>query len=252
MSWLDPVRQALDDSPSPCRVFFRVDDAGWDDERLFAMLDRFARHSLPVDVAVIPAALNAGLVHELTMRCRQSGVRLHQHGYAHVNHEPTGRKCEFGPSRALVEQAADVAAGRQLMLDAFGEMVDPVFTPPWNRCVIDTGEILADQGFRILSRDMTAPLLDRSDLLEIPITIDWFGQRKGVRWTREQLAGRIADGVTNAAPLGVMFHHAVTDEAELSAVDALLALVGSRPHTTSTTLSALGQLTGQGLDDTSG
>ena len=59
MSWLDPVRQALDEGP--CTAFFRDDDAGWGDERLWVLLDLFDRRSLPVDLAVIPAELHPRL-----------------------------------------------------------------------------------------------------------------------------------------------------------------------------------------------
>ena len=40
---------------------------------------------------------------------------MHQHGYAHVNHEPEGRKCQFGASRSAAEQSDDIAAGRELL-----------------------------------------------------------------------------------------------------------------------------------------
>ena len=47
------------------------------------------------------------MARELTAR----GVAVHQHGFAHENHEPQGRKCEFGPSRSRVAQRRDIAAG---------------------------------------------------------------------------------------------------------------------------------------------
>jgi len=62
MSWLDPVREALDARASAALIFFRNDDAGWDDARLRAMLDLFARCSVPLEVAVIPADLTASQV----------------------------------------------------------------------------------------------------------------------------------------------------------------------------------------------
>ena len=163
MSWLDPVRQALDEGP--CPVFFRDDDAGWDDERLWALLDLFDRRALPVDVAVIPAELGPALAAELAVRARAGGVHLHQHGYAHVNHEPVGRKCEFGPSRPYQAQAADIARGAEILRDAFGDLVEPIFTPPWNRCTAETADALADAGFAVLSRDSTATPLPTARIL---------------------------------------------------------------------------------------
>jgi hypothetical protein len=58
-TWLDPLRVALDETAAPVTFFFRDDDAGWDDGRLFSLLDVFARRALPLDVAVIPRALSA-------------------------------------------------------------------------------------------------------------------------------------------------------------------------------------------------
>jgi peptidoglycan/xylan/chitin deacetylase (PgdA/CDA1 family) len=242
MSWLDAVRTALEAADRPCTVFFRDDDAGWGDERLYALLDVFDRHALPVDLAVIPAALDAPLQRALTLRARSAPVRLHQHGYAHRNHETVGRKCEFGPAREAHARADDIRAGYRVLTDAFGDLLDPVFTPPWNRCAPDTGPMLVEIGLEVLSRDATAPPLHHPGLAEIPITVDWFAHRRGVRLTREELGSRIADGVRSGRPVGVMLHHAVTDDAELADVEALLALVAGHPRVVPTGLAAAGAL----------
>jgi peptidoglycan/xylan/chitin deacetylase (PgdA/CDA1 family) len=241
MSWLEPVRAALDEGP--CPVFFRDDDAGWGDERLWALLDLFDRRSLPVDVAVIPAELHPTLAAELTVRARAGGVHLHQHGWAHVNHEPVGRKCEFGPSRSFEDQAADVARGQARLRDAFGDLLDPVFTPPWNRCTSDTATALGAHGIAVLSRDSTAAPLT-SPVPEVPITVDWFGSRKGVRWTPYELADRLAAAVRSGRPVGLMLHHAVTDSGELAALGALLALLSTHPHTRAIPLTTLAAVPG--------
>src|SRR5262245_42996504 len=77
---------SLDRSPRRLEVFFRDDDAGWGDARLLALIDRFADHGLPLDLAVIPAELSARLAAVLVER----PVGLHQHGYSHANHELEG------------------------------------------------------------------------------------------------------------------------------------------------------------------
>ena len=100
--WLDPLRAALDARAAPVSFFFRDDDAGWDDPALEALLDVFEPHGLPLDLAAIPLAATARTVDLITSR-QDSGrndLRVHQHGLAHVNHEPEGRKCEFGVSRS--------------------------------------------------------------------------------------------------------------------------------------------------------
>lgn len=239
MTWLDPLRAALDGSDPPCPVFFRDDDAGWGDSELRALLDVFDRHGVPADLAVIPAALHPGLVSELRRRQAGSPLHLHQHGCTHGNHEPAGRKQEFGSSRDHAAQAADVARGRELLQQAFGGACDPVFTPPWNRCTPVTADVLVEEGFAVLSRDVTAGRFERPGLAEVAVGVDWLGHHRGVRWDRAELARRLAAAVAAGGPLGVMLHHAVTDAAELTAIEELVALVGSHPHAALTTIHAL-------------
>lgn len=236
MSWLAPVRAVLDAAATPRQVFFRDDDAGWDDPRLLALLDVFERSGVELDVAVIPMELRAPLVRELRDRARSAGVRLHQHGYAHINHEPNGRKYEFGPSRDVRDQAVDIANGQQRMRDAFDDLVDPIFTPPWNRCTSDTGAVLPALGLTVISCDSTASPQRQAGLTEVPITVDWFGHDKGVRWTRADVGHRIAAGLCADAALGVMLHHAITDEAERTAVSDLVELLAGHPRARTTTI----------------
>lgn len=238
-SWLDPVRAALDRRTAVSTFFFRDDDAGWADDRLFLLLDRVEAHGLPADVAVIPAAVTGPTARRLRSTARATRIRLHQHGFAHTDHQTEGRRCEFGDSRALDRQAADIRAGRDLVLAVFGDLLDPVFTPPWNRCRPETGEVLARAGLQVLSRDSTAPLLDRPDLAEVPVTVDWFGRRRKVPLTRAEVAGRIAEQVGGDDPVGVMLHHAVTDDEELARIDDLLHLVAAHPMATGSTIAAL-------------
>jgi len=147
-------------------------------------------------------------------------------------------------------RAEDIGAGRHILTDAFGDLLDPVFTPPWNRCAPGTGTLLVAAGIEVLSRDITAPPIDQPGLAEVPITVDWFGHRRGVRLTREELGGRIADGVRSGGPVGVMLHHAITDHAELADVDALLALVADHPRAALTTIGAVHCGSGRGLPAT--
>jgi peptidoglycan/xylan/chitin deacetylase (PgdA/CDA1 family) len=227
-SWLDPLRRALDEAESPAEFFFRDDDAGWRDDRLFALLDLFAAHGAPIDLAVIPSALTQGLAAALLGRAGRSPgrVEVHQHGFAHVNHETEGRKCEFGPSRAKDRQRRDIAAGRDRLRDMLGPSARPVFTPPWNRCTAATGECLVELGFRALSRDATAGPLGVPGLAEVPVRVDWFKKRKGARLGREAWGALLADEVRGGGRVGVMLHHAEMDEGELEALGELLAAIG--------------------------
>jgi hypothetical protein len=205
---------SLDETAQPVEVFFRDDDAGWDDERLLELIARFAEHGLPLDLAVIPAELREGLA----ARLAASHAGLHQHGYAHTNHEVQGRKCEFGPARGFEAQRADIAAGQARLRDLLGERVDPFFTPPWNRCTRDTGKALVELGFTLLSREHRAEPLGL--LPELPVHMDV------ARLTPEELDERFAGHVREGAgPIGVMFHHGVMEPDDMRRASELLALL---------------------------
>jgi peptidoglycan/xylan/chitin deacetylase (PgdA/CDA1 family) len=229
MHWLDPVQAELDSAPAPVDVFFRDDDAGWRDDRLLELLRLFELHALPLDVAVIPAALDRGVARELRSR---AGARLglHQHGFAHRNHEPDGRRFEFGPSRAYADQRRDIDAGAGRLAALLGDVVQPIFTPPWNRCTSVTGRCLRELGFRVLSREFRAAPLGLAGLRELPVAVDWCGRRHGVRLTAADAAERLVEALDAGGPVGVMLHHAVMDRADRARAAELLALLAEHPR----------------------
>jgi hypothetical protein len=233
-AWLDPVRKALDGAAAPLVCFFRDDDVGRRADRLRELLDLFAERALPLDLAVIPAVLNAPAAEDLRRRIERSAGRLgaHQHGYAHVNHEPAGeRKCEFGPSRSHSDQLRDVDTGRRRLDLLLGPVAEPIFTPPWNRCTAATGSCLVELGFEILSREASAAPLDVPGLHELPVGVDWLKRRDGTRLPHEAIAALAAGAVERGGPVGVMFHHAEMDAAELEAAAELLTTLGEHERT---------------------
>jgi len=156
------------------------------------------------------------------------GVAVHQHGLAHANHEPEGRKCEFGTSRSLAQQRRDIEAGRELLRERLDGHVAPIFTPPWNRCTRDTALCLAELGFEILSRESRAEPL--GVLRELPVSLDF------VRLEPDDLARRFARA---APPVGVMFHHAEMDDAAMDRAGELLALLAGHPRVAARPMMAL-------------
>jgi peptidoglycan/xylan/chitin deacetylase (PgdA/CDA1 family) len=236
MSWLDPVRRALDGLDSSRPVFVRDDDAGWADERLFALMEVCAELACPLDVAVIPAELSAGLARRLLNHQSSAPVRFHQHGLTHVSHQRSGRKGEFGSDRSVAEMTGDIVAGSRILGELIGQ-VDPIFTPPWNRCAPALFGVLAELDFSILSRDHTAPRADHPGLREIPVTVDWFGHHRGVRWTPARLAERLAASLRADNVTGLMLHHEVTDPGELRLVAEALDLLTWHPQARMGTLN---------------
>lgn len=227
-AWLDPVRRALDARSAPVALFVRDDDAGWADERLAALLTMWAGHRVALDLAVIPSELTDQRAQWLTGWRRACPARLgfHQHGWAHVNHEPTGRKCEFGASRPLDGLRRDLSHGRARMVEALGAAVDPVFTPPWNRCADAVGPLLVEMGVTVLSRDVTAGAIGAAGLRECPVHVDWSGKKRGLRLTRHALGAVCADALAHRPVAGLLFHHAVMDAPDLHDASALLDVLG--------------------------
>lgn len=227
MNWLDPLRKTLDSNPDSITFFFRNDDVGWEDTRLFELLDLFAEFNLPLDLAVIPTAVSPRTAASLrTLVERNPGkLSIHQHGYAHLNHDETGRKCEFGVTRSRDLQRADIEAGKYRLNDLFGPTLEPIFTPPWNRCTAATAACLRETGFKLLSRDITAPRL--GEIAELPVSIDWFAKRKSVRLTPEEIGSSFSSAASACARIGVMLHHALMNEEERKRLGELLQLVST-------------------------
>ena len=226
---------ALDAAPAPVAFFLRDDDAGWDDARLFALLDCTEHAGVPIDLAVIPQATSAALAASLYARKSSAPdlIGLHQHGFAHTNHETLQRKCEFGRARSIEAQRSDLSAGRATLLGYFGAHLDPFFTPPWNRCSASTPALLAALGFSALSRSRGAE--PQQALPELPVDVDWCKQQRIAREHGEadgsaRIATELAQRVAAAGPVGLMLHHAEMDAGDLALLGSLLRATSRHPH----------------------
>ena len=227
-NWLTPLLKALDEAPTPVEFFLRDDDAGWDDDRLFEMLGVVGGHKLPIDLAVIPREAGADLAQQLSRLHAQWEGRLglHQHGLSHHNHEPHGRKCEFGPARDSDAQRHDLLEGRDLLDSVLPGLTQPVFTPPWNRCQSLTAQLLADLGFQVLSRHAGDAPLSVGGLIELPVSVDWsYARRDGRRLSFTELGALAAQRTMLAEPVGINLHHAVMDRGELELLDDLCSVL---------------------------
>ena len=208
-AWLDSVRRALAADITPVRFFIRDDDAGWEDDKLYRLLDVAARVRVPLALAAIPMAIGPRLAAELRalLAAATPLVSVHQHGFAHTSHEPDGRRFEFGPSRRRDLQRQDLADGRERLRHALGRALPPIFTPPWNRCTLETAECLVELGFQVLSRDVGAEPFGIASLHELPVCLDWTG-RRGARLGAVRWGETIARTISSGRPVGLMLHHA--------------------------------------------
>ena len=230
---LSPVLRALDARMQPLNFFLRDDDAGWDDKALFALLDTTAQAGVPIDMAVIPQATGPGLAAELCERIdvMPQLIAVHQHGNAHTNHELVGRRCEFGASRDAVAQRNDLREGRGRLQALFGQRLDDIFTPPWNRCTAYTPGLLLEVGIQALSRDRTAP--SQQDLPELAVDVDWCKHSAGAVADAPAIAQALLGAVKlregRSEPLGLMLHHAQMELSELRLLRKWLPVLRAHP-----------------------
>ncbi len=219
---------------TPVTVFFRNDDGGWADAELDRLCDWFTTQKLPLDIACIPAALTPESVAMLMQwtDSPDSTVHLHQHGFAHTNHQPEGRGCEFGSARTLEEQHRDISRGRQILSDAFDGRIEPVFTPPWNRCTDATVKALEMEGFKYLSR-IKGSLELRLGLTvtERDVSVDWLKKKKGDRLTGTKLIDYITAQIDSEDNVvGIMLHHEYMGRNEMDLLGELVETLRSLPQ----------------------
>lgn len=212
---------SLERRSTPLRLYFRDDDAGWNDGALKRLFVTFSKRETPLDIALIPQALHEDLARALEQMAAEQPLGIHQHGFQHENHEISGRKCEFGPSRNGTIQRTDIESGALHLRTLLGKRVQPIFTPPWNRCTQDTVTALMALGFRALSRDAGAQTLAHHTLQAIPVHLDW---------QKRATAGQaFIAALPHAEALGVMLHHAMMSDADFFELEQLLELLHVHP-----------------------
>src|SRR5262245_3142751 len=228
------------------RVFLRDDDVALDEPSLRDLLDVTVSNRVPLNLQIIPGQLDDAGAELLKDSKRQHWelIELNQHGWAHVNHEPDGKKYEFGPARSFQQQREDIDRGRALLEKRLPELFSPVFTPPWNRCTADTFTALEACGFAVLSRDAGArPIADAAGLAEVPVTLDLFTwqQRPQLR-PLEVLVGDLLEQLAAGGTIGIMLHHAFMGGRPMEVLDALLGVMRDSGAVAFTTIEALAKV----------
>lgn len=240
----DPLMDALDRAGGPVHFCVRDDDAGWADARVIALLQVMEEAWVPIDLAAIPTAVTPALGREIKARQRAGQrVGIHQHGFAHINHETSGRSSEFGATREARLCESDLRRGREMLLAVFEDSLDSIFTPPWNRISPDTPSMLAALGFAALSRDAGAPA--QHELPEVRVHSDWTKQWRLASEAGDDPAQRIASDlarhVAAGACVGLMLHHALMEPAQLQCLRALLGRWRAHPNARWLPMIALGE-----------
>lgn len=199
------------------RVTFwlRDDDAVAATAPLERLLGLAGQWNVPVVLAVIPWPAEPGLA------VRVAGfphARVAPHGFAHRNHAPAGqKKQELGNHRPRAAVLDEIADGFAMLVNAFPGQAVPMLVPPWNRIAPDLLPDLPGLGLRYLSTfGMEPPHAPAPGLVQVDCQLDIMDWRTRRSHPGDVLAGRLAALVRQAspaAPIGILTHHLVHDEA---------------------------------------
>lgn len=211
-------------------IFFRADDIGVISDNFLNLISIFQTRKIPLCLAVVPTWLTRPRWETIK---EHTDVSLplwcwHQHGWNHTNHEPTGKKYEFGPSRPDDAIREELLSGRQRMETIIGADFTPFFTPPWNRCSNHTLEILAQLQFSGISRSR-GEQKQPTPLPDVCINVD-LHTRKETKPTAslDNLCGEFEQAITDGH-VGVMLHHQRMNGNALAFLDGLLEIIDKYP-----------------------
>ena len=210
-------------------LWWRDDDAGAASGALERLLSQAEGSRIPIALAAVPTRLTEAAVARIH-RCPDAAIL--QHGHAHRNHEPPGRKrAEFGPARDAAGALADLRAGRAALSGLSADAL-PILVPPWNAIDARLVPRLPSDGFTGLStcgaRSARRPAPGLVQVNTHVDIIDWrgtrgfIGERAALDLLVAHLHRRRLGAVDSAEPTGILTHHAVHDAAGWRFIDACL------------------------------
>ena len=210
----------------PLPVLCRADDIGVPSAHCLRLLTLFVKHNVPLCLAVVPTWLTTGRwgVFKTHVDTTSPLWCWHQHGWRHANHQPSGKKAEFGPARTRSVLRADLIRGRDRLASVMGSDFAPYFTPPWNRCSGETLELLAEHGYRGVSRSR-GEQSGRTPVEDFFINVDLHTRKErdaasALQALCEELSRAIAENYVS-----IMIHHQLMNEASFELLDYLLSFI---------------------------
>ena len=216
----------------PTNVYFRADDVAVPSRQFDRLIRLFARHNVPLALAVVPAWLTQSRWRALMQICRRSSALWcwHQHGWRHVNHATSGKKQEFGAERSLRAIDTDLTKGRQRLETILLQDFYPLFTPPWNRCSSQTLTLLEKGGYRAVSRFAGARPKLPDGLVDVQLNVDLHTRKdKVMRRGWHDLFNDLQQSIAGGS-CGIMIHHRRMNDAAFSFLDRLIAQMKQLPQ----------------------
>ncbi len=220
----------------PLPVFFRADDIGVYSSAFSRLMSLFDSRQVPLCLAVVPAWLTPRrwAVFQAQWEVSSPLWCWHQHGWRHANHEPAGKKGEFGPSRSAADIRGDLMRGKTRLSAIMGSDFQPFFTPPWNRCSETALALLKELGFQALSTSAargpgSAPAPQHGAMDDYCINVDLHTRKEtDPAACLSGLAGEFGQAAA-AGHIGIMIHHQRMNEAAFAVLDGLLSYITQTP-----------------------
>ena len=220
------VRAAAADfeGSEPGLIYFRADDVAVPGRQFDRMLKLFSSYRVPLSLAVVPA----WMTHRRWKTIRSNTLRSsslwcwHQHGWRHANHETGGRKQEFGSARQSPVIKNDLLKGRQRLENILEKHFYPVFTPPWNRCNLNTLGLLKECGYLAVSRDCGALPFAPAALPDFCMHVDLHTQKVPDPVSGWDRLFKTLKKDISAGRCGIMLHHQRMNAAAFDFLEVLL------------------------------
>lgn len=225
------IEQGLAGGNRESKIFFRADDIGVPGKQFSQLINLFHDHKLPLCLAVVPTWLTRTRFQSLQNITGRTGSQWcwHQHGWLHKNHESSGKKQEFGPGRPATEQLEDLEKGKDRLIRIMDESFAPFFTPPWNRCSIDTLHGLKNLDFQAVSRSLKAKPISPSGLPDLQVNTDLHTRKEtDPQSSLRSLLKELEEGIKNGQS-GIMIHHQRMNRTAFDFLDLLLQIIASQP-----------------------
>ena len=218
------VASASFDNTAPGCVYFRADDVAVPGKQFYRMMERFSNYEVPLSLAVVPAWLTTERWRALQKTHLESSSLWcwHQHGWRHFNHETEGRNQEFGSGRVISEIKHDLLKGKQRLENILGDQFCPVFTPPWNRCNLETLILLKEHGYLAVSRNFGASPPPPVNLPDFCVDVDLHTRKdKDPVSGWERLFKSLKKDISSGR-CGIVLHHQKMNAAAFDFLDTLL------------------------------
>ena len=207
-------------------LFIRDDDVDFEEANLERLVSIGLKLRVPISLGIIPAALtrNVGILLNSVKRGHPELIELHQHGWAHINHEGELGMGEFGPARSYRQQREDLEKGRDTLERSFGDGFFPAFSPPWNVYTTDTIRAMRELAFQVLSAGWNDFGESGSGIQNYPSSLDvmnW-GALGQLQPSRGLFLRIVALLMKARGPVGLLMHHRRMTLGDFEILESLL------------------------------